>query len=587
MKFSDKWLKIPFIILVVFAFSFSCSKKQQVVETPKPAGPEYGTVKDSLGKPVASASVYLVPASEQAVSCNQNRIEYYPPRAHIVRPPGERAFFVNGADSTIYLASIDEPLEYLVYMTPKPGKWQVTYTDPKGRFWFKDTKPGDYYMYVKPASKKHLMPGGSLCCGVTTVKGDEDTRKEITMLRNVSLEEVGKDWDFLFVDGNQKTPDGLYGIRAEDCGECHIEQYLEWKDSTHAQALQDAQYQAEISKPGSPKWVCLNCHTPIQNQRPYFIRGLVEGDYYRPIREVNPEYDPILERESISCAICHVRDGYIIGPYGSKVAAHPVKKDKSYLGDLCNYCHNVNDVLNPATVCCFDIGREMRSGEPFRKGENCVTCHMQSKRRPLMKGYPSRKGSAHWWAGSGAPKFFFGYDNMVERGYVPGLKITIKGITNVRPGKEAILKVHYKNVAGHYLLTGDPERFLQMEAALVDGSGKKVYKTINKIEQHWIWEPVSYKDIDNRMKPLEERVLKIKIPLPDNLNGLKLVYKGTHVRLTPGHADHMEGSVSNIREVYPLSTIFFMEEIDLKTKKRKKYPLKELMAISKKKVGVI
>jgi hypothetical protein len=89
------------------------------------------------------------------------------------------------------------------------------------------------------------------------------------------------------------------------------------------------------------------------------------------------------------------------------------------------------------------------------------------------------------------------------------------------------------------------------------------------------------------MKPLEERDLEIKIPLPDNINGLKLVYKGTHVRLTPGHADHMEETVYNIREHYPLSTIFFMEEIDLTTNQRKEYPLKELMAISKKKIGVM
>ena len=323
----------------------------------------------------------------------------------------------------------------------------------------------------------------------------------------------------------------------------------------------------------------LNCHIPIQNQRPYIVTGIVEGDYFRPVREVNHQYDPILERESITCAVCHIRDGYVIGPYGSKKAAHPVKKDKAYLNQLCNYCHTINDV-NLAMVCYFDTGREMRSGPQWKKGENCVTCHMQSKTRPIVKGYPPRKGSSHWWAGSGTPKFFFGYDNLVERGYEPGLQITIKDIINVGPGKEAILKVHYKNIAGHYLLTGDPERYLQMEAALVNKTGEKVFKSINKIEQHWIWKPVSYKDIDNRLKAGEERDLEIKIQLPDNLDGLKLVYKGTHVRLTPEHANHMEESVYNIREVYPLSTTFFMEEIDLTTKQRKRYPLKKLMAMS-------
>ncbi|MBI5183055.1 MAG: hypothetical protein HY999_01640, partial [Nitrospinae bacterium] len=234
MKFNNRVSKIPIVILGIFIISFLSCKKEEI-KPAIPKGPEYGVVKDTLGRPVGGASVYLVPASEQAASCNPNRLEYSPTVPHIIRPQGERASFIHGADANVYLGSIDEPLEYVVYLTPKPGTWQVAYTDPEGRYWFKDVKPGDYYIYIKPPMKEHHIPGGSRCCAITSIKGDEDTRKEITLFRNVSLEEMGKDWDFLFYPGNQPTPDGLYGIRAEDCGECHIEQYIEWKDSSHAQ----------------------------------------------------------------------------------------------------------------------------------------------------------------------------------------------------------------------------------------------------------------------------------------------------------------------------------------------------------------
>ncbi|MEL6544203.1 MAG: multiheme c-type cytochrome, partial [Myxococcota bacterium] len=57
------------------------------------------------------------------------------------------------------------------------------------------------------------------------------------------------------------------GVSAKECGACHAENYSEWRDSTHAHAMKDPQYFAELSKPGAPRWLCLNCHAPNQNQR--------------------------------------------------------------------------------------------------------------------------------------------------------------------------------------------------------------------------------------------------------------------------------------------------------------------------------
>src|SRR5437879_12814067 len=64
----------------------------------------------------------------------------------------------------------------------------------------------------------------------------------------------------------QQTPKGLKSIRAEDCGSCHVEIYKEWKSSTHAHALSDLQFQAEMTKSPKTSWLCLNCHTPLVNR---------------------------------------------------------------------------------------------------------------------------------------------------------------------------------------------------------------------------------------------------------------------------------------------------------------------------------
>ena len=63
----------------------------------------------------------------------------------------------------------------------------------------------------------------------------------------------------------QEIPEGLVSLSAENCGSCHQEIYKEWKQSTHAVAFQDLQFQAEWKKDNT--YVCLNCHTPLQEQQ--------------------------------------------------------------------------------------------------------------------------------------------------------------------------------------------------------------------------------------------------------------------------------------------------------------------------------
>ncbi len=74
----------------------------------------------------------------------------------------------------------------------------------------------------------------------------------------------------------QKIPEGLTSLKAESCGECHREIYDEWKTSIHAHAYEDPFFQAYWKKDKNV-WVCLNCHTPLENQQPTLIKRFREG----------------------------------------------------------------------------------------------------------------------------------------------------------------------------------------------------------------------------------------------------------------------------------------------------------------------
>jgi len=77
---------------------------------------------------------------------------------------------------------------------------------------------------------------------------------------------------FAFIIPNQTIPAGINGLKAADCGDCHQTIYMEWKNSTHASALRDIQFQSDTNTG--------NLRAPFQGpaflEIPYdFNRGLV------------------------------------------------------------------------------------------------------------------------------------------------------------------------------------------------------------------------------------------------------------------------------------------------------------------------
>lgn len=305
---------------------------------------------------------------------------------------------------------------------------------------------------------------------------------------------------------NQKVPTGLVSLKSEDCGTCHKDYYAEWKTSTHAQAWNDMQFQAELKKESSP-FMCINCHIPLQNQQEFLIKGLINGDIYRPVKEKNPLFDKELQKEGINCASCHVRNNVIVGVTGSTLAPHPVKKDPIHLSEtLCISCHNANAVVTPTLACTFQTADEWKAG-PFYGKKNCISCHMPETHRSLVEGFPARKSHFHSFPASGIPKH-----DTLKPAMLKSLEFYTSTLKKVYKLSDSLrFSITLKNEhAGHRVPSGDPERFMLIDILLRDGNGKVLVKNQGRIGEAWEWYPAAKKLSDNNLNPGESRAYELK-----------------------------------------------------------------------------
>jgi len=355
----------------------------------------------------------------------------------------------------------------------------------------------------------------------------------------------------------QEVPQGLVSLSAKECGTCHQEIYSEWQQSIHAVAFQDLQFQAELKKNNTP--VCLNCHTPLQNQQEFIITGLLNGDYHTPVKTPNPDFDEALQLESITCATCHVRDGNVIGTMGNTNLPHKTIKDVKFLSEqLCLSCHNVVDKLNLMLACTFETGDEWKNNWALEAGKNCISCHMPVIERSIVDGSPKRKSHSHYFPGSGIPKF-----NDMKPGRLDGIEIFEDKLKDAYSEGE---KINYtlilkNSYAGHNVPTGDPERFILVTFKILDLEGEILKQEEHRIGESWQWYPEAEKLSDNNLKPLEKRAYDFSYQLPEN--GGSLTVEVTKHRMTKENVEFM-----GISEEYPLSVLVFRQSypINLKNK---------------------
>ncbi len=393
---------------------------------------------------------------------------------------------------------------------------------------------------------------------------------------------------------------GAVPSTAAACGSCHTEHYKEWRGSTHAAAIHDLQFVAELAKPDQPRWLCLNCHAPTSPQRPELITMATP---LLPDLSVdappNPDFEPARVGEGVTCATCHVRRdedgaGIVIGPRGSGRAPHRVRADKAALTDVCVRCHSPGPVtLTPTFTCWFETSEELATGPVA--GSACTDCHMPEAERAAAMGGPKITVRRHLWEGGGVPKSYARYDGLLDRGWRAGLDVAVATdpvrvtLTNTR--------------AGHALPTADPERHLRVEARLEAADGTVRARDVLRVGQVWDWGDAASgrparRLTDNRLAPAEARVWA-PVLVADNVAPapVRLVVEVFHVRLTPANAGSMAATRldAELRELwaaaptllptldkhYPLATLVHRETVPLDGGKRVVATPEELVAASR------
>jgi hypothetical protein len=284
-------------------------------------------------------------------------------------------------------------------------------------------------------------------------------------------------------------PSGLASLRAEECGECHSEIYREWRTSMHAMAWTDPYYQVDFIFDGSQQ-ICLNCHIPLQNQQENLVLGFRDSERFKPILKPNPEFDAELQREGVTCAVCHVRGGVIIGPYGDTDAPHPTRYDQTMTSGMgtCRKCHVVSgkrwDTFYRVPPC--GTVAEIEEGG-LDKESDCVGCHMPSINRPLENDAVPRQGRMHLWRG--------GHSREMVRA---ALKVDFNITTDRGESKRATITL--TNIgADHYLPTGTPDRHLSLEFRLKDQKGITVREKSYLLKRHILWRPLILDLWDTRL----------------------------------------------------------------------------------------
>lgn len=362
---------------------------------------------------------------------------------------------------------------------------------------------------------------------------------------------------------------------AASCGSCHTDHYAEWSGSTHAWATRDLQYSAELSKPGQPRWLCLNCHAPTRPQRE---QRFGPGTRVRAIDDIastpEPLFDAARVSEGVTCAACHVRrdadgQGTVVGPRGSGRAPHRVRHDPEALQSVCARCHAPEgEPISTTFVCWFDTHLEVARGPT--PDARCAECHMPQTSRPAAVGAPVETVRRHWWLGGGVPKTFAGYARLKEAGW--------RSAVDVKVGVSPLTVTLTNARAAHAVPTADPERHLTVVARVEGSDGSELGRDTLRIGQRWDWGDeatgrVARRIEDNRLAPGETRVWTPTLPA----GGARVVVEVTHVRLAAENAEGMKAAelddelvrlypaaveqLPQMERFYPMETVLFMEVV--------------------------
>ncbi len=269
--------------------------------------------------------------------------------------------------------------------------------------------------------------------------GDSGPSKAKSGKPPANLPGAGPDGAPLGISDDDTTP--VFETAAQ-CGKCHKAIYAEWKESYHGRAMSDPLFR-ELSA-GVNKEECIRCHAPV---------NLRDSGWETPIARSDQRED------AISCLSCHNANGRMAGPHqGLKGACRPVyDPQQTDVVKMCFVCHNQHDTGNEWLRGPYSP----EAPEPRqRDAKTCLDCHMPEVERPLVEGFPVRKGRRHTW---------FGGHSLAQLEKAAKLDV----VTEKLPGGGHRFRVFVTNVgAGHAIPTDARHRSFDTYVLLRDAKGK-------------------------------------------------------------------------------------------------------------------
>lgn len=318
-----------------------------------------------------------------------------------------------------------------------------------------------------------------------------------------------------------RIPNGLKTLNAEECGNCHRDHFDEWRTSIHHAAWTDPYFQVDFRFDGSQQ-ICKNCHIPLDRQQEGTVLGFRDSEKWHPILAPNPAFDPALQSEGVTCAVCHVKDGAVLGPNGSDAAPHPVRKLESP-NQVCVRCHVVGgnrwDTFYKMPPCGTVAEIRLSSGsspdgrdaQSTRDGYGeitaakasalgCVECHMPPVQRAVVRGGTLREGHRHLWRGGHDPE-------MVRQ----ALSVKLSEAPTAAGKRRFVLTVENTG-ATHFLPTGTPDRHLLLRLRLLDRRANVLAEREEKLVRTILWRPFIVDLWDTRLPLSQPHALELEVP---------------------------------------------------------------------------
>lgn len=183
----------------------------------------------------------------------------------------------------------------------------------------------------------------------------------------------------------EKLRPGKISVDARDCGKCHQFEYNTWSESVHARAFTNHIFSKALQR-DRQAW-CLNCHTPLWSGKEADVERII--GWLTKSAGARAQMPAHLE-QGITCAVCHVRDGQIVGsgkkardPTGKK---HEVLVNKNLRTEkFCAGCHQFNFPAEIKPVVVYqhsppmqNVVAEHLSLRKLYSDKRCGDCHYKN-----------------------------------------------------------------------------------------------------------------------------------------------------------------------------------------------------------------